>query len=128
MNQVILIGNAGNDAEYKRTQRDVPVTLFTMATTTRWKDRNGQPQQATEWHYCRAWRDMADKCAEIRKGDRIFVVGEIKAENFDTKCSSCNAPIKKKYTYIDVRNFSISIKIENQQSGNNNNADGKLPY
>ena len=45
MNQIIITGNVGKDAE--KGQYDVH---FTVATTRTYKDRNGEQKEKTVWH------------------------------------------------------------------------------
>ena len=50
VNKVILIGNLGRDPEVRSTPSGQPVATFTLATSRRWRDKNGQKQEQTEWH------------------------------------------------------------------------------
>jgi Single-strand binding protein family len=50
VNKVILIGNLGKDPEVKYTPSGMPVAKFTLATNERFKDKDGQWQDRTEWH------------------------------------------------------------------------------
>ena len=50
VNRVILIGNLGRDPELRYTQSGQAVTNFSVATNEKWKDKDGQPQERTEWH------------------------------------------------------------------------------
>ena len=45
VNKVILIGNLGRDPEVRSTPSGQPVASFTLATSRRWKDKNGQRQE-----------------------------------------------------------------------------------
>ncbi|HEY6974268.1 MAG TPA: single-stranded DNA-binding protein, partial [Nitrospiraceae bacterium] len=50
VNKVILIGNLGKDPEVKYTPSGMAVANFTLATNERYKDKDGQWQDRTEWH------------------------------------------------------------------------------
>ena len=50
MNKVILIGRLGKDPELRHTQSGDAVCNFTLATVERWRGRDGQKQERTEWH------------------------------------------------------------------------------
>ena len=81
INQVILIGNLGKDAE----QRDVngkPVVNFTMATNEHYEDKNGEWQTVTQWHNVTAWRQLAERYSDLRKGEMVFVFGKIKYRKY----------------------------------------------
>ena len=64
-NKVLLIGNTGRDPEVRHLESGVAVATFTLATTERYKDRNGVMQDQTEWHNIvegkirtRSWTDQ----------------------------------------------------------------------
>ena len=51
INKVILIGNAGNDAEVRFMPSGAAVANVNLATSERWSDKQtGQMQEGTEWH------------------------------------------------------------------------------
>ena len=47
VNKAILIGRLGKDPELKYTASGRPVTTFTLATTERWTNQEGQKQEQT---------------------------------------------------------------------------------
>ncbi len=55
LNRVQLIGHVGHDPETKYTDRGTARTTFSVATSARGKDADGQAQEATEWTRCVAW-------------------------------------------------------------------------
>jgi single stranded DNA-binding protein len=129
MNQVTLIGNVGKDAEIRETPEGTLVCRFSVATTDRWTDKDGVKQERTEWHNCRAWRGMAKRCSLIRKGDRVVIIGELKTDRWDFKCPQCQNIVQKQITYVEIRQFSISVKIDHQpENGEQPIAEENLPY
>ena len=60
LNKVMLIGNVGKDPEVRHLESGVSVTTLTLATTERFKDRNGEMKEQTEWHNVVLWRNLAD--------------------------------------------------------------------
>lgn len=83
INKVILVGNLGGDPEVKHTQGGTTVANFNVATTERWKDRDGQMQEQTEWHRVVAWGKLADICGEyLRKGSKVYVEGSSKTRKW----------------------------------------------
>lgn len=78
LNKVMLIGNLGADPEIRYTQAGAPVATFTLATTERWTDKDGQKQETTEWHRVVAWRKLAEICGEyLRKGSKVYIEGKL---------------------------------------------------
>jgi single-strand DNA-binding protein len=86
LNRVTLIGNLGRDAELRYTQNQQPVATFTLATSERWTDKQGQKQERTEWHRIVAWGRLAEFCSEyLRKGRQVFVEGRLQTRQWDDK-------------------------------------------
>ena len=83
VNKVILIGNLGADPEIRYTQSGIPVCNFRIATTERWKDKEGQPQEQTEWHKIVAWRRLAEICGEyLSKGSKVYIEGKLQTRKW----------------------------------------------
>ena len=78
LNRVQLIGHLGHVPEVKYTATGTPRTTFTVATSQRWKDADGQMQEATEWTRCVAWGTLAEFCAQsVPKGSRVYAAGRL---------------------------------------------------
>ena len=82
LNKVMLIGNIGRDPEVKTLDGNngsQKVATFTLATGEKYKDRNGELQEKTEWHNIVAWRNLADICEKyIRKGMQVYIEGRLR--------------------------------------------------
>jgi single-strand DNA-binding protein len=84
MNKAMVIGNLGNNPEIRFTQSEIPVATFSVATTERWKDAEGNRQERTEWHRIVAWRGLAEVCREhLHKGDKVFVEGKLQTRKWE---------------------------------------------
>ena len=78
LNRVQLIGHLGQDPEVKYTATGTARTTLSVATSARWKDADGQAQEATEWTRCIAWGALAEVCAQyVAKGSRVYVAGRL---------------------------------------------------
>lgn len=89
LNKVMLIGNVGKDPEVRYLDGNNPnagstkVATFTLATTERYRDRNGELRESTEWHNIVAWRNSADVAEKyIRKGTQIYVEGKLRTRSW----------------------------------------------
>lgn len=86
INKVMLIGNIGADPEIRYTQDGTPAASFTVATTERWKGKDGQVQEQTEWHRITAWRRLAEICGEyLSKGSRVYIEGKLQTRKWQDK-------------------------------------------
>jgi single-strand DNA-binding protein len=86
INKAILIGNLGKDPELRYTPSGQPVASFTLATTERWTDRNGQRQDRTEWHNIVAWGKLAELVNQyLKKGRSAYIEGRITTRSWDDR-------------------------------------------
>ncbi|MDD5008830.1 MAG: single-stranded DNA-binding protein [Syntrophorhabdaceae bacterium] len=84
LNKVILIGRLGADPEMRYTADGAPVATFNMATSESWKDKNsGAWQEKTEWHRVVAWRNLAERAEQLKKGNLVYVEGKIQSREFE---------------------------------------------
>lgn len=77
LNEVFLIGNLTRDAELRYTPSGSAVTRFSVAVNERFRDRSGGEQERTHYVDVNVWRDLAEGCAELGKGDAVFVIGRL---------------------------------------------------
>ncbi len=78
MNSINLVGNVGQTPVLRETNGGTPVANVTLATNRFYRDRDGQRQQATEWHRLVVWGEGAKNFAQIvGKGDQIAVRGRL---------------------------------------------------
>ncbi|RWX42922.1 single-strand DNA-binding protein [Candidatus Electrothrix aarhusensis] len=83
LNKAMLIGNLGADPELRYTQSGVAVASFNVATTRRWKDKEGQQQEETEWHKIVAWQRLGEICNEyLHKGSKVYVEGRLQTRKW----------------------------------------------
>jgi single-strand DNA-binding protein len=86
VNKVILIGNLGKDPEVKYTQSGMAVARFSLATTDRVKDKDGNWQDRTEWHNLVAFQRTAEIAAEyLKKGGKVYIEGRLHSDSWDDK-------------------------------------------
>lgn len=89
LNRVQLIGRLGRDPELKNTPGGKTVCSFSMAVNRRWKDRQGQSQEATDWFNIEAWERLAEICGEfLKKGSLIFLEGRLQTDTYEENGST----------------------------------------
>ena len=80
LNKVMLIGNVGKDPEVRYLENNPQnpganpkMARFPLATSERYRDRNGEQREDTEWHNIIAWRNSADVIERfVRKGSQVY--------------------------------------------------------
>jgi single-strand DNA-binding protein len=114
VNKVILLGNVGQDPEVKYTPSGVPVARLSLATNERFKDKNDQWQDRTEWHSIVAWQRLAEIVGEyVRKGTKLYIDGKLQTTSWQDRQSG-----EKKYrTEIVARDIILLGSRENGEKG-----------
>lgn len=77
LNEVMIIGNLTRDAELRYTPSGHAVTRFGVAVNERYRDRSGQDQESTHFVDVNVWRELAEACGELAKGDPVFAIGRL---------------------------------------------------
>ncbi|HEX5810130.1 MAG TPA: single-stranded DNA-binding protein [Anaerolineales bacterium] len=86
LNRVQLIGYLGKDPESKYTPTGKRVAQFSVAISNRWKSREGDAKEYTEWVNIEAWGRLGEICQEyLKKGSLIFVEGRLKTDRYEEK-------------------------------------------
>jgi len=112
VNKAIIIGNLGGDPEIRYTQSGDAVANFTVATTEKWKDQQGQQQEQTEWHKIVAFKRLGEICGEyLGKGSKVYVEGRIQTRQWDDKDGN-----KRYTTEIVAREMKMLDSKLGQQS------------
>mgnify|MGYP001500295549 CR=1 FL=1 len=73
VNKVILIGNVGADPEVRYLEGGVAVANLRLATTERYKNKNGENIDQTEWHNIVLWRDWLKSSKSMSKKECVFI-------------------------------------------------------
>lgn len=127
LNKVMLIGNVGKDPEVRYldgsnnpNSGSTKVATFTLATTERYRDRNGELRENTEWHNIVAWRNSADVAEKyIRKGTQLYIEGKLRTRSWTDQTGN-----KRYTTEITVDN----LQLLGRKSDNPGAQDGGQGY
>ncbi|MFP4561513.1 MAG: single-stranded DNA-binding protein [Thiohalorhabdus sp.] len=83
VNKVILIGNLGRDPEIRYTTNGNAVANLSLATTRRYRGRDGQQQEETEWHRVVMFSRLAEIAGEyLRKGSQVYIEGRLQTRKW----------------------------------------------
>ena len=86
VNKVILVGNLGADPEMRHTGSGDPVCTLSVATSERYKNRDGEMQTTTEWHKVVLFRRLAEIANQfLRKGSSAYFEGQLKTHKWTDK-------------------------------------------
>ena len=123
LNKVMLIGNIGKDPEIRVNQASGRKSVsFSLATSRRYRDNNGEQKEDTQWHNIFGWGKIADIVEQlgIRKGTSLYVEGRLTNRSWTDQASG-----QKRYTTeIALDSFQL-LTPRGTQNGNGYGAQGQ---
>ncbi|HHX15869.1 MAG TPA: single-stranded DNA-binding protein [Fibrobacter sp.] len=105
LNKVMLIGNLGKDPEIRMTTTGRKKVSFSLATSRRYRDSNGETKEITDWHNIIGWGKVADifESLNVRKGMSLFVEGTLSYRSWDDQATG-----QKRYmTEVSIDTFQL---------------------
>ena len=120
VNKVILIGNLGRDPETRYMPEGGAITNISIATTDKWKDKNGEMQEKTEWHRIAFFGKLAEIAGEyLKKGSQVYVEGRLQTRKWQDKDGA------DKYTTEIVANVMQMLGSRQGMGGGDRDAGGE---
>jgi single-strand DNA-binding protein len=125
LNKVMLIGNITKDPQSRTTPSGQNVTTFSMATNSRWKDKNtGEMKEDSQFHNIVAWGRTGEVLTQYaRKGSKIFVEGRLQTRSWDDQQTG-----QKRYTTEIVLDNVILLDRKNSTGGQGGYQAPAAPY
>lgn len=113
LNKVMLIGNIGKDPEFAVTPSGRKRVTFSLATSKRYRDNNGETKEETQWHNVVGWGKTADIIEQlgVRKGTTLYVEGDIVYRAWEKDGQ------KRYATDINMSTFQVLTPKTFQQGG-----------
>ena len=116
LNKVQLIGNIGKEPEIRVNQASgKKVVSFSLATSRRYRDNNGEQKEDTQWHNIVGWGKIADVVEQlgIRKGTSLYVEGRLTNRSWTDQASG-----QKRYvTEVALDTFQLLTPRGTQNGG-----------
>ena len=118
LNKVMLIGNLGKDPEIRVSQASgKKVVSFSLATSRRYRDNNGEQKEDTQWHNIVGWGKVAEVFEQlgVRKGTSLYVEGRLTNRSWTDQANG-----QKRYvTEVALDSFQILTPRGNGQANGN---------
>jgi single-strand DNA-binding protein len=108
VNKAIILGRLGKDPEVRNFQNGGKVVSLRVATSERYKDREGAMQERTEWHAVSIFNEKLGEIAEkyLRKGSEVYLEGQIETRKWTDKDG-----VEKYSTEIVLRQFRGELSL-----------------
>lgn len=115
LNKVFLMGNLGKDPEIRTFQSGSKCATFSLATSKRYRDQNGEQKEQTQWHTVKVLGRSADTLQQlgVKKGTQMLVEGELTYSTWTDQTTG-----QKRYS-TEVVAFSFQLIGPRQQQGQN---------
>ena len=86
MNRVTLLGHAGRDPEIRTMKSGEKTATFSLATTDKWRRKDGGTGEATEWHRIVVFGAAVAAVEKlVRKGAALLIEGRITTREYRDK-------------------------------------------
>lgn len=133
INQCNFIGRLGSDPETRFTQNGTQVTTISLACSEKYKDKNGQYQEETEWVRIVAWNNLAEICGEyLKKGSLAFFSGKQKTRKWSDKNGVeryTTEIVAREMKMLDSQNQSShSDSAQAERNLNSENTGADVPF
>jgi single-strand DNA-binding protein len=86
VNKVILVGRLGKDPDVRYTPSGDAVAELSIATSEKFKGREGDFTERTEWHKGIVWRNTAEFAKQyLKKGQLVYAEGKLQTRKWQDK-------------------------------------------
>jgi single-strand DNA-binding protein len=124
VNKVILLGRLGRDPEVRNFQNGGRVVNLRLATSERYKDREGNMQERTEWHSVAIFNEKLGEIAEkyLRKGSEVYLEGQLETRKWQDQSGQ-----DRYTTEIVLRQFRGELALVGGRGGGGGSEMGEPP-
>jgi len=126
LNKVMLIGNIGKDPEISANPQNGRKRVnFSLATSRKYRDNNGEQKEQTEWHNIVGWGKLVDIVENLglKKGIQLYVEGRLTSRTWTDSDGA-----KRHVTEIDLESFQVLTPRSNGVAGQGNLHAQNNPY
>ena len=121
LNKVILVGNLGNDPDVRVMQSGEKVANISVATSERWRNKEGENQERTEWHRVVIFGKVAEIAEKyLRKGSKVLIEGQLRTRKWQD-----NNGVDKYTTEVVVSGYGGTMTmLDNRSDGGGGGGSG----
>lgn len=129
-NRVDLIGYLGRDAELRYTQGGLAVASLSVATSERWKDKEGALKERTEWHRVTAWGKLAEFAGKLQKGKQVAIEGRLETRKWekDGEARYTTEVVAQSVMALGPRDGERVVRGDSQDTPEDDAATDNIPF
>lgn len=121
VNKAILVGNLGRAPDIRTMQSGNRIANLNVATSDRWRDKDGVQQERTEWHRVVVFGKLAEIAEKyLRKGSKVYIEGRIQ-----TRKVPDNNGVDRYFTEIAVSSYGGSMVMLDSPGGGASRASSR---
>lgn len=124
INKVILVGHVGKEPEVRTFAEGKAVANFSLATSEKYRDRDGNDVEQTEWHRVVVYGRLADIVQRyVGKGQLLYLEGKLRTRSWEADDGT------KRYA-TEVLAFSLQMlgrRDSDQGGGRQRHDDQQAP-
>lgn len=84
LNRAEVLGNLTRDPEVRTIPSGQSVCSFAVATNRRWKDKDGNTKEDTQYHEVVVWGKLAELASQmLSKGKKVYVEGRLQTTSWE---------------------------------------------
>jgi single-strand DNA-binding protein len=112
LNRAEILGNLTRDPEIRTLPSGQSVCTFAVATNRRWRDKDGNTKEDTQYHEVSVWGKLGELASQmLSKGKKVYVEGRLSTTSWEG-----NDGVKRQKTEIVADNF-IPLSPKGDASG-----------
>jgi len=112
LNRATIVGNLTRDPETRALPSGQTVCSFAVATNRRWRDKDGNTKEDTQYHEVSAWGKLGELAAQmLSKGKKVYVEGRLQTSSWEGTDGA-----KRSRTEIVAENF-IPLSPKGEMTG-----------
>ncbi|HSX42310.1 MAG TPA: single-stranded DNA-binding protein [Candidatus Saccharimonadales bacterium] len=101
LNRATILGNLTRDPELKQIGAGTSVCKFAVATNRRWKDKDGNTKEDTQYHEVVIWGKQGELASQfLSKGKKVYIEGRLQDNSWEGTDG-----VKRNRTEIIAENF-----------------------
>lgn len=129
LNKIMIMGNLGKDPEVRMVESGKKVATLSVGVTEKYKDRNNQQQEKTEWFSVILWdgnngKGLASIAEQyLKKGSSVYIEGKLQTRSWDD-----SSGVKKYRTEVIGSTLQMLSKSSATQDNNNSASDLDMSF